>query len=88
MEIFVKLASAEFEKLRGGTPRDSNASVVIERATRIEHAVEGVLFEGYTVACDETEAESLLKIARQCCPETVPKIEEAIRIAESQSGRR
>jgi hypothetical protein len=48
---------------------------------RIEHAVEGVLFEGYNIPCDEDQARILLETAKQHCPEIVRDIQEALRLA-------
>lgn len=81
MEIVIKLASRDYEQLRSGIPRGSPAAEAVEKATRIDHSVDGVLFEGYSILCDERAARSLLEIARQCCPAAVARIHEAIRLA-------
>ena len=85
MEIFIKLSSREYERLRSRIPDRSPARAPIKRATRIDYSLEGVLFEGYTLPCNEHDARIFLEIARECCPEIVPKIQEAMRLAESQS---
>jgi len=53
------------------------------RATRIDYSLDGVLFEGYNIPCDESDARMLLEIARQYCPEIVSEIQKAMRFAES-----
>jgi hypothetical protein len=86
MEIFIKLASRHYEQLRSGVPSGTSAAEAVERATRIDHSLDGVLFEGYSIPCDERAAHSLLEIARQCCPDAVAKIHEAIQLA-AQTGK-
>ena len=81
MEIFIKLASQDYEKLRSRIPARSPAHEAIEKATRIDYSLGGVLFEGHSIPCDARQARMLLEIARQSCPEIVPKIEEAMRLA-------
>lgn len=86
MKIFIKLASREYEQLRSRIPDRSPAHEAIERATRIDYSLDGVLFEGYSVPCEGRDARILLEIARQCCPEIVPKIQEAMRLVESEQS--
>lgn len=81
MEIHIKMAPAQYERLRRGFPTDSPIRGVIDNATRIDHAVEGVLFAGYRMVCNENEARILLETARRCCPEAIPDVEQAIRLA-------
>jgi hypothetical protein len=83
MDIYIKVAPQQYERLRSATPLESPAHEAINKATRIEHSLEGVLFEGYDIPCDENQARTFLKIANQCCPDLVPRIEQAIRIAQS-----
>lgn len=86
MEIFIKLASRDYEKLRSRIPDGSPAHEAIERATRIDYSLDGVLFEGYSVPCDLRHARLLIEIATQSCPEIVPKIQEALRLVESDGS--
>jgi hypothetical protein len=81
VEISIKLSPADFETIRDGTPHGSIAHQAIDRATRIEHALGGVLFEGYDVLCDEAQARAILDAARRCCPHAVHEIEKAIAFA-------
>ena len=83
MKIFIKLASRDYEILRSRIPRGAPAHEAIERATRIDYSLDGVLFEGYNIPCDESDARMLLEIAMQCCPEIVSEIQKAMRFAES-----
>jgi hypothetical protein len=85
MEIFIKLASRDYENLRTRIPNGSPAHEAIERVTRIDYSVDGVLFEGYSIPCDEHHARMLLEIARERCPEIVSEIQKAMRLAESSS---
>ena len=83
MEIYIKVAPRDYERLRGVIPGDSPARAAIENATRVDHAVEGVLFEGYTVPCNEEQARVIREIANQRCPELLPTIDQAINLAQS-----
>ncbi len=83
VEISIKIASREYDQLRSHVPDASSAREAVERATRIDYSVGGVLFEGYTIVCDEQEARGLQQTAAHHCPEIVPKIEQAIRLAKS-----
>jgi hypothetical protein len=80
MDIFIKVARRDYERLRTHIPSDSPAREAIDKATPIEHSIEGVQFEGYNIPCDENQARSLIEIARQCCPDIIPDIEKAIRV--------
>jgi hypothetical protein len=82
MQIFIKIAPREYNRLRAQIPTESAAHEAIEKATRIDHSLEGVLFAGYTIPCNEEQARIILEIARQCCPEIISDIEEAITLAE------
>lgn len=84
MEIFIKLAPRDYNRLRSHVPNESAAYEVIEKASRIDHSIEGVLFSGYTIRCDESQAAIILGIAKQCCPDIVPTIDEAITLAQSR----
>jgi hypothetical protein len=79
MDIFIKVAPRQFERLRSQISTESPAHKAINKATRIDHAVEGVLFEGYNIPCDEEQAHILLETAKQYCPEIVRDIEQALR---------
>lgn len=79
METVIKLAPAQYEKLRRHILNDSIAYDAVEKATRIDHSIDGVLFEGYSLTCDERQAEELLKIAKSACPEIVGSIEKTIK---------
>jgi hypothetical protein len=83
MEIHIKLAPAQYERLRNTYPIDSPIRDVIDNARRVDHAIEGVLFAGYTIVCDEDRARIFLDTARRCCPEVIPQIEQAIKLARS-----
>ena len=48
MEIFIKLAPQFYKRLRAEIPAGSAAHVAIEKATPIDHSLDGVLFAGYT----------------------------------------
>jgi hypothetical protein len=81
MEILIKIAPQAYGRLRSHISTRSAAHEAIEKASRIDHAIEGVLFAGYTIACNEEQARIILEIAKQCCPEIIPDIEEAITLA-------
>jgi hypothetical protein len=81
VEISIKLSQADYETIRDGTPHGSIVHQAIDRATRIEHALGGVLFEGYDIPCDETQARAILDAARRCCPHAIRDIEKAIAFA-------
>jgi hypothetical protein len=83
MDIFIKVAPRHYEQLRSQIATESPAYEAINKATRIDHAVEGVLFEGHSIPCDEDQAHILLETAKQYCPEIVPDIEEALRLVRS-----
>lgn len=84
MEIFIKLGPREYNRLRSRVPDGSPVQEAIDRATRIDYSLGGVLFEGYSIPCAERDARLLLDIARQSYPEIIPKIEEAMRLATSE----
>jgi hypothetical protein len=83
VEILIKIAPQAYDRLRSHISIESAAHEAIETASRIDHAIEGVLFAGYTIACNEEQARIILEIAKQCCPEIIPTIEEAVRLARS-----
>jgi hypothetical protein len=83
MEILIKIAPQAYDRLRSYISTESAAHEAIEKAGRIDHSIEGVLFAGYSIACNEEQARIILEIAKQCCPEIIPTIEEAITLARS-----
>ena len=86
MEVFVKLGPQAYHRLRQHISVESPAHEAIERASRIDHSLEGVLFSGYSIPCNEQQARLLLEVAKQFCPEIVLDIEKAIKLAESGFG--
>jgi hypothetical protein len=85
-EIFIKLATRDYHRLRSHIPVASRAQDAISKATPIDHAVEGVQFAGFTIPCNEEQARIILEIARQHCPSIIPEIEDAIRLARPGSS--
>jgi hypothetical protein len=83
VEISLKVGSREYDQLRTHVPNGSTAREAVERATRIDYSVGGVLFEGYTIVCDEDAARGLQEIAAHYCPEVVAKIQKAVGLARS-----
>lgn len=83
MEVHIKLTPAQYERLRNSYPIDSPVRELIDNARRLDHAIEGVLFAGYTIVCNEEQARIFLETARQCCPEVIPQIEQAIKLAQA-----
>ena len=83
MDIFIKVAPRYYERLRSHIPTESPAREAIDKATRIDYAVEWVLFEGYNIPCDEDQARIIFETAKQYCPEIVRDIEKALRLARS-----
>jgi hypothetical protein len=81
MEIFIKVAPRDYNRLRSQIPAASIAQEAIKKATPIDHALDGVQFAGYTIACSEEQARIILELARQCCPQAVRDIEAAIGLA-------
>jgi hypothetical protein len=83
MQVFVKLSPRAYDRLRSHVPVKSPAHEAIDKANRIDHSVEGVLFSGYSISCSEEEACILLGVAKQSCPEIISDIEKAIELARS-----
>jgi len=85
MEIHIKMAPAQYQRVRNSYPVDSPVRDLIDNARRLDHAIEGVLFAGYTIVCNEDQARIFLDTARQCCPEVIPQIEQAIKLAQAEN---
>lgn len=83
MDIFIKIARRPYDRLRSHIPAESAAREAVERASRIEHSVEGVLFAGYSIPCNEEQARIILETAKQVCPEIIPDIQRAMIAAGS-----
>ena len=83
MEIHIKMSPAQYKQLRNSYPIDSPIRDLIDNARRLDHAIEGVLFAGYTIVCNEEQARIFLETARQYCPDVIPQIEQAIKLAQS-----
>jgi hypothetical protein len=79
MDLFIKVAPRHYEQLRSQISSESPAREAIDRATRIDYSLEGVLFEGYNIPCNEEQAQIILETAQQCCSEIATDIEQAIR---------
>jgi hypothetical protein len=85
MDIFIKLAPRDYDRLRRQVPSSSIAHKALAMATPIDHALEGVQFAGYSIPCNEDQARSILEIARLCCPGIIRDIEDAIKLARPES---
>jgi len=83
MEVFIKVAPREYGRLRSKISSNSPAREAVDNATRIDHALEGILFEGYSIRCDEDQARIILDAAKQSCPDIIQDIEKAITFARS-----
>ena len=78
MNVVIKISPENYRMLRSHISTDSPAHDAVETATRIEHAVEGVLFAGYNIVCSEAQARIILETARRHCPAAVFEIEKAL----------
>jgi len=85
MDIFIKIAPRPYDQLRRHIPAESAGREAVERASRIDHSVDGVLFAGYSISCNEEQARIILETAKAHCPEIIPNIEKAINIAREDS---
>lgn len=83
MKIFIKIAPRAHSLLRSHIPAESAAHEAIEKANRIDYSIEGVLFAGYSIPCNDEQARIILEIAKQCCPEIIPDVEKAMTLARS-----
>jgi hypothetical protein len=81
MQIIIKIASRPYQQLRDAIPADSIAREAIEKASRIDHSLEGVLFAGYTITCNHDQAQIIRQLATRCCPEIIPTVEQALTLA-------
>jgi hypothetical protein len=84
MEIFIKIAPRAYQLLRSRISTESTAHEAIKKASRIDHSIEGVLFAGYSIPCNEEQARIILELAKQCCPDIAPDIEKAMTLARSR----
>lgn len=81
MKIFIKVASRHYDRLLSRFPPGSRGHEALLKATPIEHTLDGVEFEGYTIPCDPEQARVIRDAARRCCPEILRDIERAIDVA-------
>ena len=77
MNVVIKITPEDYRTLRNHIAANSPAHDAVETASRIEHAVEGVLFAGYNIVCSEAQARIILETARRFCP-AVFEIEKAL----------
>jgi hypothetical protein len=87
MEVHIKMTPAQYKRLCNSYPIDSPVRDLIDNARRLDHAIEGVLFAGYTIVCNQDQARIFLETARKCCPEVIPQIEQAIKLAQAANDR-
>jgi hypothetical protein len=78
MQIFIKLATRDYTRLRSHITFHSVAHEAIEKATWIEHSLDGLLFAGYSIPCNPEQARTILETAKGCCPEMISTIEQTI----------
>lgn len=83
METFIKVAPRAYDRLRSHIPAGSSAHESIGKASRIDYSVEGVLFSGYSIPCNEEQLGIILQAAKRCCPEIVADVEKALIRARS-----
>ncbi len=82
MKIIIKVAPRDYSRLRGYIPSESPAYEAMEKATRLDYSLDGVLFAGYSIPCDEEQARIILEIAKRCCPDIASEIEHTMSRAE------
>ena len=78
MEIFLKVPPRAFDRLRSHIAADSPAHEAIEKASRIDYAVEGVVFAGYSIPCSEQQLRIIFEVAKECCPEIIPDVKKVL----------
>lgn len=81
MDLFIELAPKHYEQLRSRIPGPSAAHRFLSRATRIDYSIEGIVFEGYSFPCKVDQTGILLEACERYCPENLPDIQQAIRLA-------
>jgi hypothetical protein len=88
VETFLKVAPRAYDRLRIYIPAGSPAHEAIEKATPIDYSLEGVRFAGYSVPCNDEQLGIILEAAKQCCPEIVPAVEQALTRSRLIGARR
>jgi hypothetical protein len=80
VEVKIQLSPEYHEVLLHHAPEGSIAHRVLSRATEVR-AYRDRSLSKYEVDCDEAAAKSLLRVAREHCPEAAVQIEFALRVA-------
>ena len=81
MDIFIKVARRYYERLRSQIPTESPAREAIDKATRIDHAVEGYCLKVTIFPVTRTRRASFSKQRDNIAPRLSRDIEEALRLA-------
>jgi hypothetical protein len=81
MQISIKITANDYHRLREHIPGNSSAREAIDKATGIDHSLEGVLFAGYMIPCNDEQAQIIRDIATRYCREIIPAIDQAIKLA-------
>jgi hypothetical protein len=79
MEIKVSLTGEEYDCLSRHVPESSPASRALMAAAVLSHSGATGIYHGYEIRCDETEAQSLRRIAQHHCHSVVTKIDDCIK---------
>ena len=83
MNVKIKLSPEAYEFLLLQVPEGEGSRVALEHAHLIRSRMNAQPLR-YEFDCDDQFAASLLKFAQQYCPEVVPDIDFALRIAHEE----
>jgi hypothetical protein len=82
MEIKVSLTGEEYDCLSRHVPESSPASRALTTAAVLSHSGASGIYHGYEIRCNETEAQSLRRVAQHHCHSVVTKIDDGINKAK------
>ena len=78
MKILIELLPENYDLLLNKVPKVSVEYAILKNGVESTIPTLGRIID---IACEVSEAESLLRVAQKVCPEVAPQLEDEIRVA-------
>ena len=79
MKILIEMRPENYDLLLSKLPKVSVEYAILKNGVVVNNPGAGRIID---IACEVSEAESLLRVAQKVCPEVAPQLEDEMRVAQ------
>ena len=79
MKILIEMRPENYDLLLSKVPKVSAEYAILKKGVVVNSPGAGQIID---IACEVSEAESLLRVAQKVCPEVAPQLEDEMRVAQ------